>query len=492
MKKYAQDAGQDQGEIIAFQHLASTTNFDEIIELYSLPWFTRVWIVLEVTVAKELHILCGSSAISYKEFSIGTAVLHKMLQTFMLTAGNLTFTDIRSAWDLVSTRHAYQNKLLQDTHADPEPLFADDKLWWPTWQSIRILDYLESMRRECSDPRDKVYALLSLRDGSDVQISPDYAKSTGEVYIQFAKAYLALGEIRILPYAGSQRNLGEVETGHDHTGRSKQDKMPSWGPDWQCGRSSLGLGGSSRRPFSTAIKLSSNTKTDVQSNEISVAGYIMDTIKHRQGTLSLGQHGSEPARYATHERARESIAELHSFFEKHHPNAKYITGENAGVTFARTILLDGSNPQFETMFPHWKDPTWLLTLWTFFRVVKINPDDTINIPSNLRLPNPQTGIWINDQAHIVRTAWLIMTFMFAVVNNRCFFVTGSQYIGMAPAMAEEGDVVAVLAGAQTPFVLRPGIGGRYSLVGECYMHGVMEGEIPKEKMEREMGMLTLI
>jgi hypothetical protein len=36
-------------------------------------------------------------------------------------------------------------------------------------------------------------------------------------------------------------------------------------------------------------------------------------------------------------------------------------------------------------------------------------------------------------------------------------------------------VVCVLYGGQTPFILRPKV-ERYQFIGECYVHGIMEGE----------------
>lgn len=40
----------------------------------------------------------------------------------------------------------------------------------------------------------------------------------------------------------------------------------------------------------------------------------------------------------------------------------------------------------------------------------------------------------------------------------------------------EGDILCILFGGKMPFVLRP-IGSYYQLVGECFSHGLMNGEI---------------
>lgn len=60
-------------------------------------------------------------------------------------------------------------------------------------------------------------------------------------------------------------------------------------------------------------------------------------------------------------------------------------------------------------------------------------------------------------------------------KNRIFARTESGYFVLGPAVMEKGDVVCVLFGGKLPFCLRL-VGKRYLLVGECYTHGLMEGE----------------
>jgi len=70
-------------------------------------------------------------------------------------------------------------------------------------------------------------------------------------------------------------------------------------------------------------------------------------------------------------------------------------------------------------------------------------------------------------------------------------VTEKGFVGMVPPLTLEsgknekgtGDVVFLVRGAEVPFVLRP-VGEvegrkRYRLVGEAYIHGVMDGEMAK-------------
>ena len=56
-----------------------------------------------------------------------------------------------------------------------------------------------------------------------------------------------------------------------------------------------------------------------------------------------------------------------------------------------------------------------------------------------------------------------------------FFVTEKGYFEVGPAYMKENDLVCVLYGGGVPFLLRPK-NNFYHLVGECYVHGIMDGE----------------
>ncbi|KAK7223192.1 hypothetical protein V2G26_011195 [Clonostachys chloroleuca] len=75
-------------------------------------------------------------------------------------------------------------------------------------------------------------------------------------------------------------------------------------------------------------------------------------------------------------------------------------------------------------------------------------------------------------------------------RDRRFIISKSGKIGIAPKMAlltsPTADEIFVVAGGVAPFVLRPagtrdipGVGTRpcYEIIGDCYLHGVMDGEV---------------
>lgn len=72
----------------------------------------------------------------------------------------------------------------------------------------------------------------------------------------------------------------------------------------------------------------------------------------------------------------------------------------------------------------------------------------------------------------------------ATVPNRRFFVTKQGYMGLGPVSMQPDDRVVILPGARVPFLLRSApspvpldLGSSvYCMVGECYVHGFMNGE----------------
>lgn len=74
---------------------------------------------------------------------------------------------------------------------------------------------------------------------------------------------------------------------------------------------------------------------------------------------------------------------------------------------------------------------------------------------------------------------------------RRLFRTEKNYLGIAAESLEKGDAVWVLAGAAAPMVLRPAEGGGWKLVGETYVHGIMNGEVV-ELMSKELRPIDLV
>ena len=82
------------------------------------------------------------------------------------------------------------------------------------------------------------------------------------------------------------------------------------------------------------------------------------------------------------------------------------------------------------------------------------------------------------------------------ISNRRFCLTNKGYMGLVPPATKEGDILCIILGADMPFLLRSaekdkheadcGVKSNeeetenlpaYRLVGECYIHGIMDDEM---------------
>ncbi|OTA52530.1 HET-domain-containing protein [Hypoxylon sp. EC38] len=69
--------------------------------------------------------------------------------------------------------------------------------------------------------------------------------------------------------------------------------------------------------------------------------------------------------------------------------------------------------------------------------------------------------------------------------HRRFFVTTNGYVGLGPPSLETGDSVCVLVPGTVAYALRDSEKGRWKYVGECYLHGIMNGEIIEDVAQNE-------
>jgi hypothetical protein len=60
-------------------------------------------------------------------------------------------------------------------------------------------------------------------------------------------------------------------------------------------------------------------------------------------------------------------------------------------------------------------------------------------------------------------------------DGKCFVKLNNGLLGVGPDTTRAGDLVAVFFGGRVPFILRQ-YNSCYVLLGECYIHGIMDGE----------------
>jgi hypothetical protein len=125
-----------------------------------------------------------------------------------------------------------------------------------------------------------------------------------------------------------------------------------------------------------------------------------------------------------------------------------------------------------------------------------------NWPSARQLSHtPQFGIWdaifveagdLVDELRDVHHKALRSRFalhLSQTMNMRTLFITEEGYVGVAHYTCEKGNEVWILLGGRVPYVLspmKPDAGGHigfYIFGGDCYVHGIMEGEFLREKLD---------
>ena len=85
----------------------------------------------------------------------------------------------------------------------------------------------------------------------------------------------------------------------------------------------------------------------------------------------------------------------------------------------------------------------------------------------------------------------------AAVTARRFAATKKGHMGLMPRGAMLGDSVCVIFGSHVPFLVRrvphdEAGTNRYQLVGECYLQGIMNGEVMASTPESEMREIELV
>ena len=63
---------------------------------------------------------------------------------------------------------------------------------------------------------------------------------------------------------------------------------------------------------------------------------------------------------------------------------------------------------------------------------------------------------------------------------------------LVPENAEIGDWVCVFAGCQVPLVIRSAGNGKWVLIGDSYVHGLMNGEVEKFIEEGKAKLETIV
>ncbi|XXH02304.1 hypothetical protein Hte_008676 [Hypoxylon texense] len=489
-----------------------------IHHLLARSYWRRLWIIQEVVLgSRKSPVLCGGSSILVKDIFDSLQVMKEdgdALGQYIIFAARGTG---QQRWNAVGNETYEISEKLWDRPVAITALQAlETNLSTPNRSIYDAL--LISREANATDQRDHVYGILGLPQIADnIKLLPDYNLTASKTFILFSTRLLTSGDLNSLrlvdspvPRIGtkyfksthfSRPRVPKFIRGHRIVHRGCEHGLPSWVICWSCPRNPA-------QPFlnrlSTLPPFPSFLATAPQitnDNLLTVKGIIFDTIT----TLSAC-HTTESDKSYPHN-------------DPEPPQSPY--GSRAATREALARTLTGNDPA-----GGWDDPDVVLhpTLWStgimgvddnvfglkdfYYRNRTLQLfDGWPSLDSFIRPTEPQPlGRRVRDAAgtapKFLRATAAHREALRAAMRRlgwRRLVTTGREgYLGLAPAAARAGDAVAVLAGCNAPLVLRPveekekgegagtgpgACGGRFSVVGEAYVHWVTGQEL-QQRVEK--------
>jgi hypothetical protein len=148
--------------------------------VYGHPWFTRLWTHQELVLATSAIFVLDYHSLKFDQLRLATQVIHRASDQMSLrqlpTYVNEVFRDSENFKDGLD--RARSRTLACVNRHNPLP-----------HQRCSILGHVNIGRLfNCSEPRDRVFALLGLMDSNvREEIHVDYEKPVEEVYTEFTK-----------------------------------------------------------------------------------------------------------------------------------------------------------------------------------------------------------------------------------------------------------------------------------------------------------------
>ncbi|KAK4074706.1 uncharacterized protein Triagg1_4855 [Trichoderma aggressivum f. europaeum] len=334
-------------------------------------------------------------------------------------------------------------------------------------------------KRDATDARDKVYALLPLikLGNSPSFIYPDYGKGLEDVYINTARMLVQeSGSLDILSAAGRLRN----------------DEFPSWVPDWSIRNESNDdeIQINALLMYDAAFGTKASVRFPENNNTLlEVEGIILDDV------AVLGDAVSERS---TDEEMWQTIFHWMQLAHSHSPNTKW-------ADFCRAICTDLSiwpgDQVFRRLGPLTKEMIQSLMPWRdpiSGRLTRdVPPEDLLQ--SSVEQMKTWFSVWhtlMGWQAQRgMRSAAPSPTLTDSLKTTtflKRFVVSSKGYIGLVPYNSDKGDHIVFFKGCHFPCAARlvPRLDEkmkRLKVVGACYIDGFMDGKINAHITERGTG-----
>lgn len=309
--------------------------------------------------------------------------------------------------------------------------------------------------REATEPRDKVFALMGLFSDLPFPSIPfcDYSLPIADLY-KLVTFDLIKQNRGLLPLVGRR---GEPRT---------TPGLPSWALDWVqpedlALRTHDYYGNCRRWEFFNCAVGNYVDPTISDSNGLTLQGCRVDHIVTLAPVQFVDHRGITIEEYnnKTRKIARSFRSVFEAWLQAQGPNTVYVLGSSVEPldAFRRTLIGD-----------------------VLLDVDSVEPDHRASY---------EDAALVDAQLDGEQT--IMQHSLGDMVCSQSFFITEAGYFGIGPPNVRIGDEVWVLLCGNYPHVLRPLSGGEqrdpdgdqkgFEHIGGAYVHGIMDGEIIKDK-----------
>lgn len=441
--------GVRRGEI----HSGTPREWRALKALLSRPWFGRMWILQELGVASSATVVCGNQSISWQEVSDMIDHMHST-GSWLILFGSLGYKSSVSAHGRLRSLLSIRNKVSK--HGTISSINA---LW-------------ASRDFDATDPRDKIYALIALCVDDGQSTKPDYTKDVQDVYRETALAILFPQDYKIS--ADSSLRFHEHPVMGFLCEAERTDNpyaLPSWVPDWRARQYESLWGMMSKNGYKAACSSKTKLALTDDPNKISLAAKIGDAV-HLVSSIAPGAEDNlDPSQ-------RDDLSNRvpQSFWINESSSLaascqRYQDDASRDRAFGSTLIGNKAvenGTYCQTQQQVEENANYALFYWHFRQFLfKLCPNGVVNGAGN-----PQLRLVLSQHMEGYKSFELAYR---QVTEGRRFFISLGGYMGIGPPGMRSGDSICVFLGGNVPWVVRQE-GHEYELIGECYVHGIMDGE----------------
>ncbi|KAK6227422.1 heterokaryon incompatibility protein [Colletotrichum tabaci] len=420
-----------------------------IKELFQLAWFTRVWVLQEVGLATEATAFWGDSYVGFSE--IAMFILFSMTDEHMDYALGQDVKDIISGSPYYAFWSVWSTYNKRDSWVTRCPSLKAYSEYQAAECRIDFLVVLEASRRfNATNALDHVFAFL----GHPKALVP----TTNTTLVQ-ADYNISLETLHgVVASRLAEQSLNFLVQVQNQPANLKSDcSAPSWIPAWNVNNPDSPNAFWEAWDSSLRATTRPSFKAQAAGGRLHVSAILFDTVScytDRMEKSAFDRSSSGPGRLAE---------QCWALTEESAKTRPHVYGDDALLSLALTLIChhrsnNTGRAELES----------LLALFVRFCAV-YNGDFWRSKLEHLGISFLNTPLM--GERRIVAQFQDYGT-------NRRFFVSSGGYWGLGPSLMQEGDICAILFGADVPFILRPTAGeGRYRLVGQAYICGAMYGEL---------------